>query len=189
MRESEEKYRILADSSPNWEYWRAPDRRYLYVSPACREVSGHAPAEFFADPGLMDRIIHPEDRDAWRNHARCSGGLTHEPLIFRIQTRDGHERWIEHVCKPVLDAAGQFLGQRGSHRDITDRRQAEQKLDFVTHRDLLTGLPNRALFREFLIRRSPTPNAPAPSSRCCFSTSTTSRPSTKASATARAISC
>ena len=63
LRESEEKYRILADYSPNWEYWRAPDRRYLYVSPACREVSGYAPAEFFADPGLMDRIIHPDDRE------------------------------------------------------------------------------------------------------------------------------
>jgi diguanylate cyclase (GGDEF)-like protein len=44
------------------------------------------------------------------------------------------------------------LGRRGSHRDVTDRRCAEQKVDFLTHRDPLTGLPNRSLFHELLAR-------------------------------------
>ncbi len=73
-----------------------------------------------------------------------------EPLIFRIQARDGAEHWIENLCKPVFDETGKYLGRRGSNRDITARRHAEQKLDFFTHRDPLTGLPNRSLFRELL---------------------------------------
>jgi diguanylate cyclase (GGDEF)-like protein/PAS domain S-box-containing protein len=150
LEKSEEKYRILADYSPNWEYWLAPDGGYLYVSPACLEVSGYAPAEFFADAGLMQRIIHPDDRDAWNLRGPSAAQCGPEALIFRICAKNGSERWIEHVCKPVFDGAGEFRGVRGSLRDITDRRLAEQKVHFLTHRDTLTGLPNRALFAELL---------------------------------------
>jgi diguanylate cyclase (GGDEF)-like protein/PAS domain S-box-containing protein len=150
LENSEEKYRILADYSPNWEYWLAADGSYFYVSPACLDVSGYTPADFFADAGLMEKIIHPDDLDTWREHGPNSARSYHGLLTVRIRAKDGGERWIEHVCKPVFDEAGNFLGRRGSNRDITDRRSAEQKLDFFTHRDPLTGLPNRALFGELL---------------------------------------
>ena len=150
LEQSEEKYRILADYSPNWEYWSAPDGGFLYMSPACQNVSGYAPADFLADPGLMEKMIHPDDRNVWQAHCPNLISADSEPLIFRIQAHNGSERWIEHICKPVFDRAGQFLGRRGSNHDITTRRHAEQKLDFFTHRDPLTGLPNRTLFAELL---------------------------------------
>jgi diguanylate cyclase (GGDEF)-like protein/PAS domain S-box-containing protein len=147
---SEEKYRILAEYSPNWEYWMAPDGRYLYVSPACTEESGYAPEDFFADAGLMEKIIHPDDLKAWTLQGPTAANTDPTPLIFRIRAKDGREHWIEHVCKPVRDARGQFLGQRGSHRDISQRRYAEERLNFFINRDPLTGLPNRVLFHELL---------------------------------------
>ncbi|MBW8305526.1 MAG: EAL domain-containing protein [Thiobacillus sp.] len=150
LEQSEEKYRILADYSPNWEYWMAPDGRYLYVSPACQDVSGYQPADFFADAGLMEKIIHPDDAEIWAQHSPAAYSASPELMIFRIRAKDGSERWIEHVSKQVFDAAGKLLGLRGSHRDITDRQAAEQKLDFFAHRDPLTGLPNRALFVQLL---------------------------------------
>ncbi|MHB0982856.1 MAG: EAL domain-containing protein, partial [Thiobacillus sp.] len=150
LEQSEEKYRILADYSPNWEYWLAPDGTYLYVSPACRDVSGYEPADFFADAGLMEKIIHPDDRERWTLHGPGASSANPELLTFRIRAKDGSERWIEHVYKQVFDASGKPLGLRGSHRDITDRQRVEQKLDFCAHRDLLTGLPNRALFVQLL---------------------------------------
>ncbi len=150
LQQSEDKYRILADYSPNWEYWVAPDGSYLYVSPACAAVSGYAPADFFNDPGLMEKIIDPADLAAWAEHGPA-GGADSAPLAVRIRARDGAERWVEHVAKRVLDGAGRPLGQRGSYSNITQRRQAEQQLDFATHRDPLTGLPNRALFGELLL--------------------------------------
>ncbi len=151
LQKSEEKYRILADYSPNWEYWLAPDGSFLYVSPACTEVSGYTPADFFADAGLMDKIVDRADLPAWTEFgpARAQGDCA--PLVCRIRHRDGGERWIEHVAKRVRDADGQPLGLRGSYANITQRRQAEQRLEFFTHRDPLTGLWNRALLAELLL--------------------------------------
>ena len=149
LEQSEEKYRVLADYSPNWEYWNGLDGHYLYVSPACEAISGYAPSEFFADPQLMERLIHPDDLTSWRTHAPDDRS-TVGPLTFRLRSRQRGERWIEHICTPVYDRLGRFLGRRGSNSDITERRRAEQKLDFITHRDPLTRLANRSLFRELL---------------------------------------
>ena len=147
---SEEKYRILADYSPNWEYWMAPDGSYLYVSPACTDESGYTPQDFFEDARLMDKIILPDDLDVWHQHGPATACEASAPLILRIRAKDGSEHWIEHVAKEVLDAQGHSLGQRGSYRDVSKRHDAEQRLNFFINRDPLTGLPNRTLFRELL---------------------------------------
>ncbi len=150
LQKSEEKYRILADYSPNWEYWIAQDGSYQYVSPACIEVSGYAPDDFFADPGLMEKIIDPADMAAWKEFGPANANDEFSLLAFRIRHRDGSERWVEHIAKRVRDRDGQPIGLRGSYSNITQRRNAEQKLEFFTHRDPLTGLCNRALFGELL---------------------------------------
>jgi len=150
LEKSEEKYHVLAEYSPNWEYWTAPDGTFLYVSPACTDVSGYSAQDFFADAGLMEKIIHPDDLAAWKAHGPSARPVDRAPVIFRIRTRDGRERWLEHVCRPVSDQDGCSLGLRGSHRDISERRYVEERLDFFINRDPLTGLSNRSLFRELL---------------------------------------
>jgi diguanylate cyclase (GGDEF)-like protein/PAS domain S-box-containing protein len=129
LAESKEKYRILAEYSPNWEYWVDPHGFYLYISPACLEVSGYGPVDFIGDPDLMRKIIHPEDLPIWLGHDEkvvTPGG--HHLTPFRIRARDGSERWIEHVCQPVIDVRGRFLGTRGTNRDVTERVMAEEQL-------------------------------------------------------------
>ncbi len=165
LEQSQEKYRILADYSPNWEYWLGPDGAYLYVSPACLEVSGHTPSEFFSNPRLMEEIVHPDDLEAWRAHSKTGPDAPPETLTFRIHAKDGQERWIEHIRRTVFDKTGRHMGTRGSHSDITDRRAAEQRVSYLTHRDPLTGLPNRLLFTDMMAQaiehaeRSPHPLA------------------------------
>lgn len=154
LERSEEQYRVLADYSPNWEYWSAPDGRFIYVSPACEAICGYAPSDFFADAHLMERLIHPEDRATWQQHEHAArpaqNACRTEALELRLRTHAGQERWIEHVCRPVFDHAGRFLGHRGSNRDITERRLIEQERDFFLYRDPLTGYPNRTLFAKSL---------------------------------------
>ncbi|RJR41591.1 MAG: PAS domain S-box protein [Desulfobacteraceae bacterium] len=131
LQEREEKFRIVADFTYDWEEWIGPDGQYLYVSPSCERVSGYTPEEFRADPSLMGTIVHPEDRELYTAHlAEHLNADAREPaqIEFRIVTREGGERWIEHVCQTVHDAQGKWLGRRSSNRDITKRKEAEAAL-------------------------------------------------------------
>jgi PAS domain S-box-containing protein len=126
LSESADKLRIVADFTYDWEYWRSPDDRFLYVSPSCERITGYPREEFIQDPGLYFRIIHPDDRERVAVHLR-EDQFRRElgELEFRIVRRDGQERWIGHACQPVVDANGQSLGRRASDRDITERKRAE----------------------------------------------------------------
>ncbi len=129
LRNSEERYRLLADFTYDLETWRGPDGRYLYVSPSCERVTGYRYQEFLKDPWLVEKIVHPEDRDRVVRHFRRDfgeGGVRH--VDFRIRTRDGEERWISHYCQPVYGRDGAWLGRRCSNRDFTGRKATETAL-------------------------------------------------------------
>lgn len=129
LRVSEARFRMIADFTYDWEYWVGEDGRYLYVSPSCERMTGYAPEVFQADPGWLETIIHPDDRQRLAEHlhgeGQCAGAFS---TRFRITTRDGEERWIGHACQPVYDREGQRLGQRASNRDITEQVQVEETL-------------------------------------------------------------
>lgn len=133
LRESEERYRTVANFTHDWEYWLAPDGSLPYLSPSCEDVTGYAAKEFQRDPGLMLRIVHPDDRARLSRHFRKSTAARatsdrHHEGDFRILTRSGEERWINHVCRAVFSHSGQYLGRRASNRDITQRKRAEEEL-------------------------------------------------------------
>jgi PAS domain S-box-containing protein len=137
--ENELRYRTVADFTSDWEYWLAPDKSFQYMSPSCEQVCGYTAEEFYRDPQLLPRIIHPDDQHLYTNHIhqRLDGSI-HEPFDFRVITRDGHVRWISHSCRTVLSAEGKSLGQRSSNRDITERKQLEDKLnDLMSQQNLI----------------------------------------------------
>ncbi|MBN1262322.1 MAG: PAS domain S-box protein [Anaerolineae bacterium] len=129
LRASEERLRLVADYTHDWEYWTSPNGEHLYISPACERITGYPPKRFYDDPDLLRRIVHPNDQFILEEHLHESH-RAHQVrgVDFRIVTRDGRERWINHVCQPVYNAAGVWLGYRSSNRDVTDRKQAEQSL-------------------------------------------------------------
>ncbi|MBK1640785.1 histidine kinase [Chromatium okenii] len=133
LRDSETRYRMVADYSTDWDYWLAPDGNYLYVSPACKCVCDYEPEAFFADPKLMDRLIHPDDLVQWFTHDEGRVCEEQQPrperLQLRVQRPDGELRWIEHLCRPVYDLDGTYQGRRGVNRDITERKRAELLMD------------------------------------------------------------
>jgi PAS domain S-box-containing protein len=129
LRESETKYRIIADHTYNWEFWLAPDGRFLYCSPSCERITGHAAKEFLADPSLRMRLIHPDDRGRFAAHMNETGRVhAVKEEEWRFVLPDGSYRWVAHICQPVFDETGVFLGIRGSNRDITQRKQTEEAL-------------------------------------------------------------
>jgi PAS domain S-box-containing protein len=131
LRASEERYRIVADNTYDWEFWQSPEGNFLYVSPSCERITGYSATEFLEDPGLMERIIHPDDLELFHHH-HCAAPNDAMPspreIEFRIVRPDGAVRWISHACLSVLDAQGHYLGPRGNNRDITERKRVEEEL-------------------------------------------------------------
>jgi PAS domain S-box-containing protein len=141
LNESEARSRAVADFTYDWEYWQGEDGTLVYVSPSCERITGYAPEEFLADPDLLVRIIHPDDRETYlRHHDERLANSASEPcsLEFRIVHRSGETRWIGHACQLVVDEDGTSHGVRGSNRDITAHRQADEALR--ANEALLRGL-------------------------------------------------
>ena len=133
LRIQEERYHVVADFAPDWAYWMGEDGRFRYVSPACARITGYPAAAFLKDPELLSRIIHPDDRDGYLTHLHGSHA-THrfKPMRFRIYTRTGELRWIEHLCVPVTGDGGRPLGHRGSNLDVTDKVALETALGMAS---------------------------------------------------------
>jgi PAS domain S-box-containing protein len=150
LRESEERYRTVADFTSDWEYWVSPQDTIIYMSPSCQDICGYRPDEFIADPQLLKRIIHPDDRFIYDDHLHHFTAEGAQKLIdFRIIAKDGHIHWISHVCRTIYDPLGRSLGLRASNRDITERKNAEEKLLFQS-RKLIEEVDARARAQEEL---------------------------------------
>lgn len=126
LRESEARYRTLLDHTMDWEYLRDPDGNFVYVSPAVARITGYTVDEWLADPTILERIINQEDWEAIRHHDDGIWNAEEARTVdYRITHRNGQIRWINHICRPIYDHSGRFLGRRGNNRDITERKQAE----------------------------------------------------------------
>ncbi|MBP1715304.1 MAG: diguanylate cyclase, partial [Deltaproteobacteria bacterium] len=149
LRESEAKYRIVSDHTNDWEFWLAPDGRFLYCSPSCERITGHTPEEFLADPSLRGTPIHPDDRERFEAHLNS---VERAQVVgedeWRFLRPNGTYRWVAHVCRPVFDETGRFLGVRGSNRDITERKRMEEtsRQNERLLRTMIRNLPEAAAF-------------------------------------------
>ena len=131
---SEERFRTVANFTYDWEYWIGPDGKYIYVSPSCFRITGYGADEFITDHDLLAKITHPADRVSLIEHFQreleeSGKQLREHPYYdFRIISRQGEQRWISHVCQPVFGQNGEWLGRRGSNRDITEQKLAAEQL-------------------------------------------------------------
>ncbi|ESQ13538.1 MAG TPA: PAS domain-containing sensor histidine kinase [Chromatiaceae bacterium] len=128
--ESETRYRNIADYTTDWETWTDPEGNLSYCSPACEKITGHGADDFIADPELLSRLIHPNDRTKWREHVeRIRTAKNAHQLQFRIIRPDGTRRWLEHGAQAIYAEDGSFAGIRGSTRDITDAQESRLALE------------------------------------------------------------
>ena len=145
LRQSEERFRTVADFTYDWEYWQGNDGHLVYISPSCERISGYTRGEFLAAPRLLKTIVHPGDAEKLAAHLeavraqdatlRREGRPVSDPTCpvqnsnevdFRIIRKDGTVVHIEHACQPVFDAGGACRGRRVSNRDVTSRKRVER---------------------------------------------------------------
>jgi PAS domain S-box-containing protein len=125
-RESEERFRAIANYTVDWEMWVGPDRRPRWINPAVERMTGYSCDECMAMEDYPLPLIAEADRAMITDRLReASEGTRGANLEFRILRKDGTERWGAVSWQPIFDADGCFLGHRSSVRDITDRKREE----------------------------------------------------------------
>jgi diguanylate cyclase (GGDEF)-like protein/PAS domain S-box-containing protein len=150
LRESEEKFNQLSNNIPQ-VFWisDASHRQTIYISPACEQMLGFSADQLKENPLRLIRSVHSGDRLRVYK-ARKAAAFRQYDETYRIVRQDGAIRWIRDRAFPVRDAANQVYRIAGIAEDITERKEAEEKLVHMAHFDGLTGLPNRVLFHDRL---------------------------------------
>jgi len=119
------------DSTYGWEYHLDPEGAVVKVSPACERLSGYSQSEFLADPKLLERIVHPDDRSRFEQHVaytHAADQLRESEIEFRIVARDGSEHWIAHSCSALTDPGGRNLGRSACNVDVSHYKLVEERL-------------------------------------------------------------
>lgn len=153
LEDSKKLFKTISDVATDWILWQTPHGEIVYTSPACERITGYTEQELLDNPGLVKKMVHPEDLEQWTFHFH-DVNKQQEPggNEFRIVTKQGVVKWIEHTCRPVYNEADEFVGIRSSNSDITSRKKIETQLEYLSLRDKLTDLYNRA-FLECEIER------------------------------------
>jgi len=127
---AEEKYRTVADFTFGWEFWIDINDRMVYCSPSCERITGYKSSEFINNPMLLLNIVHPEDLKIFIRHKYMESKAkeANHGIQYRIITKKGDTKWISHECCPIYNAVGEFIGNRGSNKDITRKKKMEQLL-------------------------------------------------------------
>ncbi len=129
LRESEEKFRAIADCTVNWEVWWGPDGKPRWINPSVQEYIGYTVDECMAMPDFASTLIHPEDLPrVMPEFLKGRQGFRGDDLEFRCVRKDGSLVWLSVSWVPISDAKGDFIGFRTSGRDITERKQVEAEL-------------------------------------------------------------
>ncbi len=124
LSEAEARFRALVEHTPAITYMDAvsgPDRT-MYISPQTTEILGYTPEEWYADPGLWSKIVHPEDNDR-NEHVDDDGVHSSE---YRMIAKDGHTVWVHDQSSLITDEEGNPRFWQGVLVDVTHRTRTEQ---------------------------------------------------------------
>lgn len=146
LRDSEARYRMLADNSTDIILNLDVNGSVRFVSPSITQLGGFEPADLVGRNAVQ--FVVPKDRtSAARSHVmtlRGRGAMV--SFEYQVVTASGTERWFETHSRAVRDDTGVVEGVVSVLRDISDRKVMETQLVHAALTDPLTQLPNRRAF-------------------------------------------
>lgn len=162
LRQSERHFRSLIENALDTITILAADGTIMYESPAVERVLGYT-AEELVGTSVFD-LVHPEDRGQVSEAFARTGGATGATTSLELRFRHKNESWrtLEVVGKNLLHDPS-VGGIVVNARDVTQRKEAEERLLHDAFHDRLTNLPNRALFMDrlaHLVKRAQRSAAP-----------------------------
>ncbi len=151
LNSSEHKFRSLVENLRNeyFFYQRDCDGIFTYISPSITNILGYTVEQFMAhyheyltDNPMnlkIDEYAEPYDQDR-----------QNPPYQLEIYSAQKNIHWLEVTDTPAYDEDNKYIGVDGIVHDITLRKQADDRLIWLSHYDELTGLANRRLFADQL---------------------------------------
>jgi diguanylate cyclase (GGDEF)-like protein/PAS domain S-box-containing protein len=148
LAEREQRFRDVAEAAGEYVWESDAEGRFTYLSERVEAVLGYSRAELLGRRAVEfmplgeERAVnewfakHGVERQAFRD------------LMLRAITKSGRAIWLSMSGVPMHDTAGRWTGYRGTAADVTARKQAEARIEYLTTRDALTGLANRTLLAE-----------------------------------------
>ncbi|MEO8382270.1 MAG: PAS domain S-box protein [Acidobacteriota bacterium] len=138
---SEARYRLLFERNLAGVYRSTPEGLILDCNDACARLFGFDSSEEFLASSANDLYFDDAERERLVQKLREQGQLTNVEL--RLRRRDGSTVW---ALENVTLRDGEVM--EGTIIDITDRKRAQEQVEYQAYHDALTGLPNRLLFRD-----------------------------------------
>ena len=127
IRQSEERYRRLVETSPDVVYRFSNQRGAIYYSNRVEQILGYTPAEMLAQPLLWHDSIHPDDLPRIEQVIASSPQSKRVDLEYRIRDRGGNWHWLVDRRIGSLTEGDEIIVE-GLATDITARKQAEMEL-------------------------------------------------------------
>lgn len=152
LRKAEIKYRSIFENAVEGIFQTSVDGRYLIANQMLAKIYGYKSVEEllldFTDINCQ-LYVDPNRRTEFMRLIQEQGAvLGFESQVYR---KDRSIIWISENASGLYNSEGKLVGYEGTVIDITDRKRAEATIQYQAFHDLLTTLPNRALFNENLI--------------------------------------
>jgi len=132
LRKSSERFRSLVETTSDWIWEVDKNGVYIYVSPKIRDILGYEPEEILGKTPFDLMPPNEAKRIADLFSSMTASRKPFKELENKNIHKDGHLVVLETSGIPVTDMNGEFCGYRGIDRDITERKQAEDKLRMKT---------------------------------------------------------
>ena len=151
--EAEAAYETLLGQVPGAIYAYAPELGgpTLSMSSYVEELLGVPAERFLSGDSIWDELLHPEDRErAWTDYESFLRSGSPDHGDYRYVRPDGRVVWVHDRSAMVRDQGGAPLLVQGVMFDITATKELALRMQHMAYHDILTGLPNRAMFQDHL---------------------------------------
>jgi diguanylate cyclase (GGDEF)-like protein/PAS domain S-box-containing protein len=152
LRQAEERYRAIFQGAVVGIFQSTPGGRYVNVNPAMAQMLGYdSPRELVASITDISQQVYvdPESREEMTRLLREQGMVKN--FECAVHRKDGSKMWFSANVRAVSEE-GIVVGYEGTNEDITARKVAEERIQFLAYYDALTELPNRTLLQDRLTK-------------------------------------
>ena len=154
LKASEERYALVVRSANDGLWDWDLETNEMHFCPRWKAMLGYENEEITGRPDEWFSRVHPDDIEGVQAEmtSHLMGLTPHFQKEHRVRDREGVYRWMLSRGLAVWDSSRHVYRMSGSVTDVTDQKETEKQLLHNAFHDVLTGLPNRALFMDRLNR-------------------------------------